>query len=69
MKEFIVKDLPHFRLKVRIWNCSSPSKLRTVEFLQECIVNGEVDFISTYQFFMTDEELKTLSEGLVNGNN
>lgn len=65
MKEFIVKDHAHFRVRVRIWNCTKPDTLRTVEFVQECIKDGEVDFSSTYQFFMTESELKILAEGLV----
>lgn len=66
MKEFLVKDEEAFRLRVRSWKCLSPSTLNAIEFIQECKdKNGEVDFSSTYQFFMTDEELKTLAEGLV----
>jgi hypothetical protein len=66
MKEFLVKDEEAFRLRVRSWKCLSPDTLNAIEFIQECKdKNGEVDFSSTYQFFMTDEELKTLAEGLV----
>lgn len=65
MKEFIVKDTQGFRLRVKKWKCVNPSYLNTVEFIQECKnKEGEVDFVSTYQFFMTNEELKTLAEGL-----
>jgi len=66
MKEFVVKETQGFRLRVKSWKCSTPSYLNTIEFIQECKnKNGEVDSTSTYQFFMTDEELKTLAEGLV----
>jgi hypothetical protein len=39
--------------------------LNSIEFIQECIdKDGEVDFTSTYNFFMTDDEVKTLVKGL-----
>lgn len=66
MKEFIVKDSAGFRLKVKTWKCLSPSDMNTLEFVQECKdKDGKVDFSSTYQFFMTDEEIKTLCNGLL----
>ncbi len=65
MKEFTVKDDDGFRLRVKSWKCLRPNELNAVEFIQECKdKNGEVDFTSTYQFFMTDAELKTLAQGL-----
>jgi hypothetical protein len=64
MKEFIVKEDQAFRLRVKAWKCLSPNTLNSVEFIQECMKDGEVDFTSTYQFFMTDEEMKTLAQGL-----
>ena len=64
MKEFIVKEDKAFRLRVKSWKCLNPSTLNSVEFIQECMKDGEVDFSSTYQFFMTDEDMKTLAQGL-----
>jgi hypothetical protein len=64
MKEFIVKEDQAFRLRVKAWKCLSPNTLNSVEFIQECMKDGEVDFTSTYQFFMTDAEMKTLAQGL-----
>lgn len=67
-KEFIVKEDKAFRLRVKQWKCLRPDNFNAVEFIQECInKDGEVDFTSTYQFFMTDEEIATLAKGLVNG--
>ena len=63
-KEFIVKDEQAFRLKIRHWNAKNPSNLKSVEFVQECIKDGEVDFESTYHFLMTNDELKALAKGL-----
>jgi hypothetical protein len=63
-KEFVVKDEQAFRLKIRHWNAKNPSNLKSVEFVQECMKDGEVDFESTYHFLMTNDELKALAKGL-----
>ena len=66
MKESIIKDTPGFRLRVKSWKCVNPTELNAIEFIQECKnINGEIDMSSTYQFFMTDEELKILAQSLV----
>jgi hypothetical protein len=66
MKESIIKDTPGFRLRVKSWKCVNPATLNALEFIQECKnINGEVDMTSTYQFFMTDDELKILAQSLV----
>lgn len=66
MKEFTVKESQAFRLRVKSYKCLSPTDLNAIEFIQESKnKEGEVDLSSTYQFFMTDEELKTLAKGLV----
>jgi len=65
MKEFTVKEDQAFRLRVKAWKCLSPNTLNSVEFIQECMKDGEVDFTSTYQFFMTDEEMRTMAQGLL----
>lgn len=70
-KEFIVKNETAFRLKVSYWKCLTPVDLNALEFIQECInQKGEVDFTSSYQFFMTDKEIDNLINGLtsINGN-
>ena len=64
MKEFTVKEDKAFRLRVKSWKCVSPKELNSIEFIQECLKDGQVDFSSTYQFFMTDEDMKTLAQGL-----
>ena len=65
MKEFVVKEDQAFRLRVKSWKCLTPNTLNAVEFVQECMKDGEVDFSSTYQFFMTDDEMKILAQGLI----
>ena len=64
IKEFTVKDEPAFRMRVRHWKAVSPSNLNSVEFIQDCMRDGEVDFTSTFNFLMTDDEIKTLITGL-----
>jgi len=66
MKEFTVKENQAFRLRVKSWKCVRPSDLNAIEFIQECKnKDGEVDLQSTYQFFMSDDELRTLAQGLI----
>ena len=64
-KEFIVKNEPAFRLTIRHWKATNPSNLNAVEFVQDCMRDGEVDFSSTYNFLMTDRELLDLANSLV----
>jgi hypothetical protein len=66
MKEFTVKETPGFNLRVKSWKCLNPADLNALEFIQECKNdNGEIIFCSTYNFFMTDEEIKNLCKGLL----
>jgi hypothetical protein len=65
MKNFTVKENQAFRLRVQLHKCISPSDLNSIEFIQENLKDGTVIDTSTYNFFMTDEELKTLAQGLV----
>ena len=65
--EFVIKEDAAFRLRVKKWKCQNPSSLNAIEFIQECKdKDGEVDFTSTYQFFMTNEELQKLAKEIVN---
>ena len=65
MKTFTIKENSGFRLKLQTWPCAQPKGLHTLEFVQESKnLFGEVDLSSTYQFFMTSEELITLANTL-----
>jgi hypothetical protein len=65
MKTFVIKENSGFRLTVQTWLCAKREGLHTVEFVQESKnLFGEVDMSSTYQFFMTNEELITLANTL-----
>lgn len=66
MKEFTVKESQGFRLRIKSWKCINPKDLNSIEFIQESLDDkGEVAQSSTYNFFITDNEIKTLCEGLV----
>lgn len=67
MKEFVVKENAGFRLRVKSWKCLRPANLNSIEFIQESLKDGDVIHSSTYNFFMTDEELTTLAKGITNG--
>jgi hypothetical protein len=66
MKDFTVKEDAGFRLRVKSWKCVRPVDLNCVEFIQECKnKDGDVESTSTYQFFMSDEEIKFLAKNLL----
>lgn len=65
MKEFTIKENEGFRLKYKSWKCSMPADLNAIEFIQETLKDKEVQSSSTYQFFMTDQELKFLAAELL----
>ena len=66
IKEFTVKQNAGFALKVKSWKCVAPADLNSIEFINECYnEKGEVTDSSIYNFFMTDDEIKTLCEGML----
>jgi hypothetical protein len=64
MKEFIAKTAPDFQLKVRTQDCLRPEGVKNLEFINEQYKDGELVSTSTYQFFMTAAEIRTLCQGL-----
>jgi hypothetical protein len=65
MKEFIIKENDGFRLRVKSWKCQRPTDLNSLEFIQEIKnTKGEIHDTSTYNFFLTDDEVKELATGL-----
>lgn len=64
-KEFTVKEHEGFRLRVEAQECLAPKGLISLNFIQESLnTKGDVDFSSTYNFFMYKEEVNDLIEGL-----
>ena len=65
MKEFIVTENDAYRLRVKSWKCLNPNNLNSLEFIQENKnKEGNINDKSTYNFFLTDSEIKELSNGL-----
>ena len=64
-KEFVVKEHDGFRLLVRTHEVINPKGLYSFDFVQQSLKDGEVQDSATYNFFLTKEEMKTLSDGLL----
>lgn len=60
-----IKENEGYRLILKKNACLRPEGLNNVEFTGEQLKDGEVINSSTYQFFMTQDELKTLAKVLV----
>ena len=66
VKEFIVKDKPGFRVRVRTFEVVAPKGLFNLDFIQESLdEDGNVTMDQTYNFFMTKEEVQSLCNGLM----
>lgn len=66
MKEITVVEKKDFKIKLRQWKCEIPSELNALEFVQEQYNDkDEITNVSTYNFFMTDTEIKKLAESLL----
>lgn len=67
MKEFTIKQHEGFRLIGKKTECLKPKGLYTIELTNECLNNkGEVTDRSTYNFFLTEQEIQLLSQNLLN---
>jgi len=66
VKEFIAKEQPGFRVRVRTHEVLAPKGLYSLDFIQESLdQDGKVTMDQTYNFFMTKEEVQTLCNGLM----
>jgi hypothetical protein len=64
--ETVIKESAAYRLRIKKNSCLRPEGLNNLEFVQEMLdEKGEISQTSTYQFFMTDAEIKLLCEKLV----
>jgi hypothetical protein len=53
-------------VRVETWEVISPKGLYNLDFIQECLdKDGNVEHASTYNFFMTKEEIGELCKGLL----
>jgi hypothetical protein len=60
----IIKEKEEYRLTMKKEPCLMPAGLNNVEMIQEQLKDGEVTQTSTYQFFMTQDELNDLAKAL-----
>ena len=64
-KEMTIKESNGFRLRLVKHECLRPAGLFSVDMIQEGLKeDGTVSQTSTYNFFMTKEELQALAHGL-----
>ena len=64
-KEMTIKESEGFRLRLVKHEVLSPKGLMSVDFINESLKqDGTVGQSSTYNFFMTEEELQSLAFGL-----
>lgn len=64
-KEMTVKENDGFRLRLIKHKVLSPDGLMNIDLVRESLENdGTVSQRSTYNFFMTKEELQLLAQGL-----
>jgi hypothetical protein len=63
-KEIVVKEGEEFRVRMVKHQVLMPQGLFSLDLIRESLKDGEVQNSSTYNFFMTKEELQTLAHGL-----
>lgn len=61
----VIKEKEEYRLTMKKEPCLMPAGLNNVEMTQEQLKDGEVTQTSTYQFFMTQDEMNTLAKALM----
>ena len=65
MKTFLVRDEAVFKLRVNVRPCLSPNTLQFLEFIGEQYNDkGEMIESSSYEFFLEQDHIKALCEGL-----
>ena len=65
MKQFLIRDEAAFKLRGTMKPCSRPDDLWCVEFTGEQYNDkGEMTDSSTYQFFLTQEHISNMVQGL-----
>lgn len=65
MKEFLIRDETAFKLRGTMKQCLRPDNLWCVEFTGEQYNDqGEMTEASTYQFFLTEEHITKMVQGL-----
>jgi hypothetical protein len=60
----VIKDKEDFRLTLKKEPCVAPTGLYNIEMTQEQLKDGKITQSSTYQFFMTKNEITALAKAL-----
>jgi hypothetical protein len=60
----VIKDKEDFRLILKKEPCIAPVGLYNIEMIQEQLKDGEITQTSTYQFFMSKNEISILTKAL-----
>ena len=63
-KEITIKESEGFRVRMVKYEVLAPKGLFSLDLIQESLKDGVVQDTATYNFFMTQEELQTLAQGL-----
>jgi hypothetical protein len=65
MKTFLVRDDAAFKLRVKVNTCMNPQNLKHLQFIGEQYNDkNELLETSTYDFFLEDQHIAKLIEGL-----
>jgi hypothetical protein len=66
VKEFVAKETSGYRLRIRSWKPLAPKDTNSIEFINESLnVDGTVADANTYNFFLSDNDVKSLSAQLL----
>jgi hypothetical protein len=66
-KQFTIKENPSYRMRVTQHEVTAPKGLYAIDFIQESLKeDGTVRDTQTYNFFMTNDDIKVLCKGLLN---
>jgi hypothetical protein len=60
----IIKENEGFRLTLKKEPCLMPKGLNNIEMVGEQLKDGKITSASTYQFFMTQEQMNNLAKAL-----
>lgn len=64
-KEMVIKESEGFRLILKKHEVLSPKGLFSIDLVNECLKeDGTISQTSTYNYFLTKEELQSLAYGL-----
>ena len=69
VKEFLVKDEPSFKLRIKQYQIPATPELFSLDFVQENYdIKGNFTEASTYNFFLTKDQIATLCNNLIEQN-